>query len=172
MCPPGLGCLVLSVLSRGHSAPVELIVVLQARQSTGKHVWLYACPCAQLPSCNTVCMYACLVCYCYNSEILTRARSSHEKSLSYISTCISAPEVPSPPMAALPAKFKGRPHAYVEFLNGGLLPYHDWGESSQMSTHGIRNTTDLGSHEQHQCRFLQCRYAQHHMTSSQMGLLG
>lgn len=38
--------------------------------------------------------------------------------------------LPLPPAAVLPAKFKGRPHAYVQYLNGGLLPYHDRGESA------------------------------------------
>ncbi|KAL3136265.1 hypothetical protein ABBQ32_007272 [Trebouxia sp. C0010 RCD-2024] len=52
-------------------------------------------------------------------------REAHQKSLVYISTSILAEGLTAPPPALLPAKFKGRPHAYVQYLNGGLLPYHD-----------------------------------------------
>ena len=57
-------------------------------------------------------------------------RAAHQKTLEYISTSSMAEGLPLPPPAVLPAKFKGRPHAYVEYLNGGLLPYHDCGESA------------------------------------------
>ena len=61
---------------------------------------------------------------------LCSARAAHQKTLEYISTSIMTEGLPMPPPAVLPAKFKGRPHAYVEYLNGGLLPYHDCGESA------------------------------------------
>ncbi|KAL3152922.1 hypothetical protein ABBQ38_012226 [Trebouxia sp. C0009 RCD-2024] len=60
------------------------------------------------------------------------AREAHQKSLEYISTSIMAEGLTAPPPALLPAKFKGRPHAYVQYLNGGLFPYHDLGSKGSI----------------------------------------
>lgn len=62
------------------------------------------------------------------TQQLCSAREAHQKSLEYISTSIMAEGLTAPPPALLPAKFKGRPHAYVQYLNGGLFPYHDRGK--------------------------------------------
>ena len=51
--------------------------------------------------------------------------------------------LPLPPPAVLPAKFKGRPHAYVEHLNGGLLPYHDCGESAYNIIVNMQSTKSM-----------------------------
>ena len=64
-------------------------------------------------------------CYCLNASIDRSAQAAHKKTLTYITQSVACPAVPQPAAPMLPKEFKEQPHLYLEYLNGGLLPYHD-----------------------------------------------
>ncbi|KAL0030547.1 hypothetical protein WJX79_003580 [Trebouxia sp. C0005] len=64
--------------------------------------------------------------------ITERARASHKRTLEYITSSIPVQGAVQPRVPILPAKMKRCPHTYLEYLNGGLLPYHDRSAGSKV----------------------------------------
>ena len=60
-----------------------------------------------------------------NASLDCSARANHKRTLTYITESIPCQAAPQPPVPVIPKGFTGQPHSYLEFLNGGLLPYHD-----------------------------------------------
>ncbi|KAL0046372.1 hypothetical protein WJX82_010636 [Trebouxia sp. C0006] len=60
------------------------------------------------------------------------ARASHKRALEYITSSIPVQGGVQPTVPVLPAKMTRCPHTYLEYLNGGLLPYHDRSAGSKV----------------------------------------